>query len=361
MTDVAHASYQHRRLLADFGFTPLQGSTDLVLTAHTDNVFVHARQAVAALRSTGATVAADPAFDYTQHPGHASPAAVAAGTNARIVSPGPDVVVGTHPEHGIVATNHSGDPGAAKLFAQHGFYRTPGHPSLFVLTRQEQDGMRRAGDAVASLRAAGLSVTADLPHDPSRADPFQTRIIKVDEPAPKAPPADPFPTKVVRAAEPGRATPRADAPTATDPFNTQVHTAPPTGRSARDPRMAALLTNRRDTLAVIEEILAGLSEQLRDDPQSLDPAEVSAVLAEAQTTLGGVRQDLEAISAATPARTRTTARADRPAATATAPLGARAQAALATSHRLGRVAAAQPVEAATRPVDPRREYSIHTR
>ncbi|MFC9331983.1 hypothetical protein [Kitasatospora sp. NPDC057015] len=372
VTGLAHATYQHRRLLADYGFTPLQSSDDLVLTAQTDNIFIHARQAVAALRSTGASVKADPAFDYAQPPGHASPSAMAAGPNARIITPSVDVVVGTHPEHGIVATNHSGDPAAAKLLAQHGFYRTPGHPSLFALTKQDRDGVRRAADAVANLRSVGLSVTADLPYEPRAAHvegPFQTRIVQVEENAPKPPahagPDDPFLTKVIPVDRPQKSADQARTPepanrTELDPFATRLHAAPPAARAAADPRMAALVTNRQQTLAAIEQILAGLSQQLRDDPQALDPVQVSAVLAEAQTTLGGVRQDLETISAASPARPRSAApAAARPAATAT--LGARAQAARATSLRLGRVTAAQPVEAVAQPVDPRREYSIHTR
>ncbi|MFF2657385.1 hypothetical protein ACFVUH_08465 [Kitasatospora sp. NPDC058032] len=377
VTGLAHATYQHRRLLGDYGFTPLQGSDDLVLTARTDNIFIHARQAVVALRSTGAAVKADPAFDYEQHPGHASPAAMAAGPNARIVTPSGlsvpsvDVAVGTHPEHGIVATNHSGDPAAAKLLAQHGFYRTPGHPTLFALTKQDTDGVRRAAGTVAKMRAAGLNVTADLPYEPAAAahaaeDPFQIRIVKVEEKAPAPPahagPDDPFLTRVIPVERPNSGDRAAAEPAVhitADPFATRLHPAPAV-RAGADSRTAALLANRQQTLATIEEILAGLSQQLRDDPQALDPVQVSAVLEEAQSTLGGVRRDLDTITAATSARPRSAAPAvTRPAATAT--LGARAQAARATSLRLGRVSAAQPVEAAAQPVDPRQKYSIHIR
>ncbi|MFC9327923.1 hypothetical protein [Kitasatospora sp. NPDC057015] len=375
VTGLDHATYQHRRLLADYGFTPLQGSDELVLTGQTDNIFIHARQTVATLRSTGAHVDADPAFDYDQHPGHTSPATVTAGADPRIVTAGADIAVGAHPEHRIVATNHRDNPDAARLLARHGFYRTPDHPTMFSLTQPDRDGLRRATDAVTALRAAGLSVTADLPYEPrtTAEDPFLTRVIKADEQAPKPPshtgPGDPFLTEVVRAdprekaGEAAPAAPKTADPEGPDRFNTRLHPTAPAVSPAPDARTAALVTNRQDTLAAIEQILSALSQQLRDDPQALDPAQVAAVLSDAQTTLGGVRQDLETISAATPASTRTRTGASAPAArpAATATLGARAQAARATSLRLGRVSAAQPVEAATKPVDPRREYSIHTR
>ncbi|MFD7645110.1 hypothetical protein ACFV4P_31160 [Kitasatospora sp. NPDC059795] len=375
MTGLDRATYQHRRLLADYGFTPLAGSDRLVLTARTDNVFLHARQAVAALRFTHATVAADPAFDYADHPGYASPATVAAAAvNAAIITPGTtgpadDVVIGSSPEHGIVATDRSNNPTVAQLLAQHGFYRTPGQPHLFALTRPDADGTRRAADTVAALRAAGLHVTTDLSYEPGPVgeDPFATRIAKTDEQKRKPPthagPADPFLTKAVPA-EPPKQNSRPDrAPTntpAADPFNTRLNPAPET-RHTPDARMAALVTNRQKTLATIDEILAGLSQQLSDDPQSLDPVAVSATLADAQTMLGGVRRDLEAVTAAPTSRPRANrpGRADRPAATPA--LSARAHAARTTSLQLGRVSAPQPAEAARRPEDPRLAYSIHTR
>ncbi|MFF2955689.1 hypothetical protein ACFVVU_30625 [Kitasatospora sp. NPDC057965] len=377
-------------MLADYGFTPIPGRDgDLVFTGTTDSLVLHARQTVAALRSTGAVVQPDREFEYDTHPGYPSPSSMAAAPGARIVTgpvapaaepvilAGPaaasraDVTIGTHPERGITATNTTSTPAAARLLAQAGFYRVPGHRDLFSLTEQQAAGVERATHTVGRLRAAGLSVAADALYDPDQAraddDPFRTRLFRVDEqPAPEhshAGPDDPFLTKVVRAArsqnsgEPAPMTTPAVAPV--DPFNTQRPTAGPADRSAADPRMGALVSNRQRTLAAIEEILDGLAQQLRDDPQSLDPAQVSAVLAEAHTVLGGVRQDLEQISATTAPRTRAATHAPRPAATAA--LGARAQAARATSLRLGRVSAAQPVEAATRPVDPRLEYSIHSR
>ncbi|MFJ1707581.1 hypothetical protein [Kitasatospora sp. NPDC088346] len=336
---------------------------------------------MAALRSTGADVRPDRAFEYDAHPGYPSPSSAAAAPGTKIVtgrvSPAPDaplvtgpaasaradVTVGTHHEHGITATNNTADPAAAKHLAAAGFYRVPGHPTLFSLTEQQANGPERAMDTVARLRAAGLSVAADLPYDPDRspdntADQFHTHLVKVTAPpAPSRPrPAgdDPFATRIIPAPDlgPGK---RPEPESGGDPFATRVHPAPAESGS----RMGALLNNRQNTLAAIEEILTGLAQQLRDDPQALDPEQVSAVLESAQTTLGGVRKDLETISAASPARTRAAAPAARPPVGAT--LGARAKAARATSLQLGRVGAAQPVEAAAQPVDPRHAYSIHAR
>ncbi|WP_033253090.1 hypothetical protein [Kitasatospora phosalacinea] len=371
VTGLAGATYQHRRLLSDYGFTPLAGTEDLVLTARTDSVFLHARQAVAALRSTGAAVFADPAFDYGEHPGYPSPAAAAAGANPRVVTPGAgpaaDIVVGTHPEHGVTAADRSGNPGIAQLLAQQGFYRT-GDQGLFALNLPDNDGTRRASAAVEALRTAGLRVSTDLayePRHPEEGKAPQRAAEAAPEPPARSGPADPFPAKATPAEPPKDTGPtdRADSAGA-DPVHSRLHPAP-AAQEAPDARMAAMVTNRQKTLAAIDEILAGLSQQLRDDPQSLDPAAVAATLADTQSMLGGVRQDLEAITASTPARPRTAARGSRAAAGPV--LSARAQAARATSLRLGRVGAAQPTEAALRTEavrrveDPRLAYSIHTR
>ncbi|GAA2092099.1 hypothetical protein GCM10009759_17440 [Kitasatospora saccharophila] len=363
VTGLDRATYQHRRLLADYGFTPLAGTDDLVLTARTDSVFLHTRQAVAALRSTGAAVSADAVFDYS------SPAAAAAGPNPRIVTPGTgpaaDVVIGAHPEHGITAADRSGAPGTAQLLVQQGFYRTPGNPELFALNLSDTNGTRRATDAVAALRAAGLHVSTDLAYEPRRPEEDNSSRAAQAAPAPPAHagPADPFLTRPAPAAPPkDTAVPERSAPdagtTAADPFHTRLHPAPAV-EGAPDARIAAMVANRQKTLTVIDEILLGLSQQLRDDPDSLDPVAVAATLADTQTMLGGVRQDLEAITAFAPARPRAAARAGR--AAVTPALSARAQAARATSVRLGRVTAAQPAEAVRRAEDPRVAYSIHTR
>ncbi|WP_395297308.1 hypothetical protein ACF9IK_30645 [Kitasatospora hibisci] len=331
---------------------------------------------MAALRATGAEVRPDPGFEYDAHPGYPSPSSVAAGLGTKIVTPGTpmappapaaagrtDVAVGSHPDHGITATNTSNSPDAARILAKAGFYRMPDHPTLFALTRQEAGGIERATDTVARLRAAGLSVAADAAYDPEHTpdnpgDLFNTRLIKVaaDPPAKAEVVEDPFATRIFPVVK--QDPERTDAPAVgLDPFATQLHPAP--AQASQDSRMGALLSNRQDTLVAVEEILAGLSQQLRDDPQALDPEQVSAVLEQTQTTLGGVRRDLETISAAAPARVGQPVQASRPAVSPT--LGARARAATTTSLRLGRVTAAQPVEAAAQPVDPRLAYSIHTR
>ncbi|MFJ4676868.1 hypothetical protein [Kitasatospora sp. NPDC088783] len=378
VTGLAGATYQHRRLLADYGYTALAGTDDLVLTARTDSVFLHARQAVAALRSTGAAVSADPAFDYGEHPGYPSPASAAAGPGPRIVTPGTDVtgsaadvVIGAHPEHGITAADRSGNPGTAQLLAQQGFYRTPGGRELFALNLPDNDGAQRATAAVAALRAAGLNVSTDLAYEPRDLGQKAQDRAREAEAAPTPPthsgPADPFLTRLAPAEKPNDTSPpdraAVHAP-GIDPFNTRLHPVP-AAEGPPDARMAAMVTNRQKTLATIDEILAGLAQQLRDDPQSLDPVAVAATLADTQSTLGGVRRDLEAISASAPARPRAAARGSRAAATPV--LSARAQAARATSLRLGRVSAAQPAqpaqpaEAVRRAEDPRVAYSIHTR
>ncbi|MFJ7278304.1 hypothetical protein [Kitasatospora sp. NPDC098663] len=325
---------------------------------------------MAALRATGAQVHPDPAFDYDAHPGHPSPSSIAVGQGAAVITPGPvsvpsapaaprqaDVAVGGHPEHGITANNTTGNPAAAPLLAKAGFYRVPGHPSLYALTKPANSGMERATDTVASLRAAGLTVAADAAYDPEHApedqgEKFRAHLAKL---AKNSEAKDPFATRVFPAPKQEA---KPDTPAVgLDPFAIQLHPAP--DRHQTNSRMGALLSNRQATLVAIEDILAGLSQQLRDDPQALDPAQVSAVLDQAQTTLGGVRRDLATISAASPARAARPAQSTRPA--VSPELGARAQAATATSMRLGRVTAAQPVEAATHPVDPRQAYSIHAR
>ncbi|MFJ9446758.1 hypothetical protein ACIRRH_33600 [Kitasatospora sp. NPDC101235] len=363
--------------MADYGFTPIPGSTGMAFTGRTDSLILHARQTVAALRATGAEVHPDPSFDYTPgtHPGHPSPSSLATAPGAQVVTPGrvlpqpppptagqhPDVAVGRHPEHGITATNSTDSPAAVQLLAQAGFYRVPNHPSLYSLTRPEAGGIERATDTVARLRAAGLTVASDAAFDPDHApgepgEAFRTHLVKIaDNAETQDPSQDPFATRIFPAPrqEAGAVKPVVGL----DPFATQLRAAP--DRAGTDSRMGALLSNRQDTLVAVQEILAALDQQLRDDPQALDPEQVSAVLDEAQTTLGGVRRDLATISAAAPARAARPVQAARP--TVAPELGARAQAATATSLRLGRVTATQPVEAAARPVDPRRAYGIHTR
>ncbi|MFF2746448.1 hypothetical protein ACFVVA_12980 [Kitasatospora sp. NPDC058048] len=346
----------------------------MAFTGRTDSLILHARQTVAALRAAGAEVHPDPSFDYTPgtHPGHPSLSSLATAPGAQVITPGrvlpqpppstagqqPDVTVGRHPEHGITATQSTVSPAAAQLLAKAGFYRVANHPRLYSLTRPEAGGIDRATDTVAQLRAAGLTVASDAEFDPDHtpgapAGAFRTHLVKIADTAETYDSSqDPFATRVFPAPKQEASAPKPVV--GLDPFATRL--LPASDRGGADSRMGALLTNRQQTLGAIEEILATLGQQLRDDPQALDPAQVSAVLSDAQTALGGVRRDLATISAAAPTRT---AQAARP---AVAPeLGARAQAATATSLRLGRVTATQPVEAAAQPVDPRRAYSIHTR
>ncbi|MYQ47582.1 hypothetical protein GTW40_21450 [Streptomyces sp. SID4985] len=79
----------------------------------------------------------------------------------------PDVVVGRHPDYGIVATNPKQLPASTWMLNRLDFHPVPGHDSLYALSDQHRDGQGRAAQAVALLRRSGYQVDVDVALDPS--------------------------------------------------------------------------------------------------------------------------------------------------------------------------------------------------
>ncbi|MFD8916024.1 hypothetical protein [Streptomyces sp. NPDC059575] len=79
----------------------------------------------------------------------------------------PDVVVGRHPDYGIVAANPKQLPTSTWMLTRLDFHPVPGHDSLYALSDQHRDGQGRAVPAVALLRRSGYQVDVDAALDPS--------------------------------------------------------------------------------------------------------------------------------------------------------------------------------------------------
>ncbi|MDH6111318.1 hypothetical protein P3T36_003342 [Kitasatospora sp. MAP12-15] len=357
-------------MLEDFGFRPLPDRTDMVLRRADQNIFLQARQAVAAMRARGVKVSADPAFDYTPATRPPSPSALAAGPDAVVVSASPsahrhDVTIGNHPRHGVVATVPSDQPFAVSRLQQAGFIRADDH--MYTVGRGPE-AAERATDAVRELRKAGLTVATDLAYEPLDepyvpTDPFATKLIAAMERTPPSPtPAqaeaqalDPFFTRLIPAADRTprpQAAPQQQAPTL-DPFGTRL--VPAGEREVRpsvgEQRDDALVHDRVSMMNEISARLRGIEQQLRTDPSSLDAERVEAVIAQASTTLSATGKELAGVAARSP----------RPALTAPA-ASPRARAALARSSRvqvgatLGAAEAANSTAAAPA-IDPRKAYA----
>jgi hypothetical protein len=82
------------------------------------------------------------------------------------ISPDADVVVGTHPIHGICATNPSQQPVTTYYLDRLGFEPVPGHPFLHRLVAPENAATDRARAAITAMRRAGLTVQADFRFEP---------------------------------------------------------------------------------------------------------------------------------------------------------------------------------------------------
>ncbi|MER0241711.1 hypothetical protein AAHZ94_06670 [Streptomyces sp. HSW2009] len=83
--------------------------------------------------------------------------------------PVPDIALGHHPDHGIVAANPKHLASGAWLLEGFGFHPVPGEPTLYALTAQQDDGHSRATQTVALLRKAGYQVHADAAFEPTLA------------------------------------------------------------------------------------------------------------------------------------------------------------------------------------------------
>ncbi|QKW53613.1 hypothetical protein [Streptomyces buecherae] len=79
----------------------------------------------------------------------------------------PDIALGHHPDHGIVAANPKRLAAGAWLLEGFGFRPVPGEPTLYALTTQQNDGSSRATQTVALLRKAGYQVHTDAAFEPA--------------------------------------------------------------------------------------------------------------------------------------------------------------------------------------------------
>lgn len=78
----------------------------------------------------------------------------------------PDIAVGHHPLHGIVAANPKQLPATDWVLRRLDFQPVPNQPTLFALADQQRDGHGRTLRAIATLRAAGYLIDVDAGFDP---------------------------------------------------------------------------------------------------------------------------------------------------------------------------------------------------
>lgn len=81
----------------------------------------------------------------------------------------PDLAIGHHPVHGIVAANPARRAASEWMLERLDFQPVPGNPMLYALAAQERDGQGRTTRAVALLRRSGFLVHADAAFNPSTA------------------------------------------------------------------------------------------------------------------------------------------------------------------------------------------------
>ncbi|WP_075661861.1 hypothetical protein [Streptomyces acidiscabies] len=77
-------------------------------------------------------------------------------------SPAPDVVLGHHPDHGIVAANPAQHHIADWYLDRLGFHRVPNHPFLYALQALPAEAAQRAAQAGRLMEQAGLTVQSDF-------------------------------------------------------------------------------------------------------------------------------------------------------------------------------------------------------
>jgi hypothetical protein len=86
-------------------------------------------------------------------------------------SPEPHVVIGRHPDHGIVATNPTQHHVVDWYFERCNFSRLPGHPFLYTFDGPPGTETTRTEAMVGLMRRAGFTVETDLtmpPNEPAR-------------------------------------------------------------------------------------------------------------------------------------------------------------------------------------------------
>ncbi|WP_019065424.1 hypothetical protein [Streptomyces prunicolor] len=81
--------------------------------------------------------------------------------------PRPDIAVGHHPDHGIVAANPKQLAASTWMLKRLDFHPVPGQPTLYALADQQRDGQGRATRAVALLQKTGYQVDVDAAFDPA--------------------------------------------------------------------------------------------------------------------------------------------------------------------------------------------------
>nr|BFD94083.1 hypothetical protein KitaXyl93_54430 [Kitasatospora sp. Xyl93] len=74
----------------------------------------------------------------------------------------PEVAIGRHPEHGIVAALPTQSAAAEWMLERLDFRRIPSHPNLFTLTDQQREADQRAAWAAKLLTGAGYRVDTDM-------------------------------------------------------------------------------------------------------------------------------------------------------------------------------------------------------
>lgn len=77
--------------------------------------------------------------------------------------PLPEVVIGHHPDHGIVASLPTHSAAAQWMLEHLEFERVPGRSSLFTLTDQDREASARAAWAVKLLTGATTASTRTCP------------------------------------------------------------------------------------------------------------------------------------------------------------------------------------------------------
>ncbi|MFJ3791501.1 hypothetical protein [Kitasatospora sp. NPDC090091] len=103
----------------------------------------------------------------------------------------PDVAIGRHPDHGIVAALPTQSAAAQWMLERLEFQRIPGHPSLYALTDQQREAPERAAWAIKLLNGAGYRVDADAALAPSAA--VEQARARAGAPSPRGQEPDPGP------------------------------------------------------------------------------------------------------------------------------------------------------------------------
>ncbi|MFF7393201.1 hypothetical protein ACFZAE_32770 [Streptomyces scabiei] len=78
----------------------------------------------------------------------------------------PHIVIGHHPDLGIVASNRHNTPVIDHVLRRVGFEPVPGRRQLYALAEPERDGIRRTRQAVQSLRIVRYQVAVDAAFEP---------------------------------------------------------------------------------------------------------------------------------------------------------------------------------------------------